>query len=84
MNTDLLESAQTIELKSTTLVRQLCLVYPGETEVRFDPNYFDLLPNQTVRVKVHKRSRDPFDPEKISWMSVNDYSQKPNKPKHSP
>lgn len=61
-------------ISSDKLARQVFVDYRGEAEVRFEPNFFDLMPGEVKCLKIFKLSRKILDPDKITVQSINAYN----------
>ncbi len=58
---------------SKKLARKVFIHYSGEEELRLEPNYFDLMPNETKELIIFKRTRDRIDPGAFKFFCVNQF-----------
>lgn len=67
-----------IMIQAQKLARQVYLVYDGEEEIRFEHNFFDLLPGERRRIDIHKRETDKFDLSEFRILVINNFTQTEN------
>jgi len=67
-----------IRLVTQKLARQVYLIYSGEEEIRFEHNFFDLLPGESRRIKIHKRDLDKFDLSEFRILVINNFRNSEN------
>jgi beta-mannosidase len=68
------KTRKVIRIQSDKLARQVYIQYDGTEEIRFEPNFFDLLPGQVKAITVFKRSRDHFDKASVRFSTINQFS----------
>lgn len=63
-----------LKIRSVGLSKQIYLDYTGEEEIRFEKNFFDLLPGDSAKIRIHKWDRDQLDQTKFRILVVNSFS----------